>query len=225
MNAHGEILIKPCPKTGDGGNRLDFRIPDSDWFKLDLAQLLAGTHNEELCFSIVYLESVGDHPSSNASCTSLDKFSERIMLRRCRQRLEGQIQRISYAYAWILSRWFLTPLKIQDTYIIIKICPRQLPCGTQQSMSKILEKFWWMRTRWVCKERKDKILCVANNPEVGLQDFLCTHCYHGGQRGEAYLLKNLSESSSFQTQWRYDIFKHEFIMSIWLSEKGLDTFL
>ena len=157
MNAHGEILIKPCPKTADGRNRLDFRIPDSDWFKLDLAQLLAGTHNEELCFSIVYLESVGDHPSSSVSCTRLDKFSERIMLRRCRQRLEGQIQRISYAYAWILGRWSLTPLKIQDTYIIIKICPRQLPCGTQQSMSKIWEEFWWMRTRWVCKERKDKI--------------------------------------------------------------------
>ena len=30
--------------------------------------------------------------------------------------------------------------------------------------------------------------------------------------------------SSFQRQW-YDIFKHEFIMSIWLPEKGFDTFL
>ena len=89
--------------------------------------------------SIVYLESVGDHPRSNVSCTSLAKFSERIMLRRCRQRLGGQIQRISYAYAWILGRWFLTPLKIEDTYIINKICPRQLPCGTQQSMARI---FW-----------------------------------------------------------------------------------
>ena len=35
----------------------------------------------------------------------------------------------------------------------------------------------------MCKERKGKsILCVANNPEVGLQDFLYTRCYHGGQR-------------------------------------------
>ena len=186
MNAHGEILIKSCPKTADGGNRLDFRIPDSEWFKRDLAQLLAGTHNEELCFSIVYLESVGDHPSSNVSCTSLDKFSERIMLRRCRQRLEGQIQRISYAYAWILGRWFLTPLKIQDTYIIIKICRRQLPRGTQQKFER--SSGGWEHAECVKRGRTKSILCVANNPEVDLQDFLCTYCYHGGQRGEAYLL-------------------------------------
>ena len=157
----------------------------------------------------------------------LDKLSERIMLRRCGQRLEGQIQRISYAYAWILGRWFLTPLKIEDTYIINKICPRQLPCGTQQSMSRIFlrRSGGWEHAECVKRGRTKSILCVANNPEVGLQDFLCTHCYHGGQRGEAYLLKNLSESSSFQRQWRYDIFKHEFIISIWLSEKGLDTFI
>ena len=84
-----------------------------------------------------------------------------------------------------------------------------------------------MRPNTECVKRgtTKSILCVANNPEVGLQDFLCMHCYHEGQRGEAYLLKNLSESISFQRQWRYDIFKHEHIISIWLSEKGLDTFL
>ena len=48
INAHGEILIRPCPEIADAGNRLDFRIPDSDRFKLDLAQLLARTHNEIL---------------------------------------------------------------------------------------------------------------------------------------------------------------------------------
>ena len=52
MNAYGEILIKPCPEIADAGKRLDFRIPDNDRFKLDLAQLLAaaGTHNEKLRF-------------------------------------------------------------------------------------------------------------------------------------------------------------------------------
>ena len=129
-------------------------VTDSSWTLLNCWQ--EPTMRSSV-LSIVYLESVGDHPRSNVSCTSLAKFSERIMLRRCRQRLGGQIQRISYAYAWILGRWFLTPLKIEDTYIINKICPRQLPCGTQQSMSRICEQIWWMRTRWVCKERKDKI--------------------------------------------------------------------
>ena len=46
----------------------------------------------KLRFCIVYLESVGDHPSLNFGCTSLDKCSERIMLRRSRHWLEGQIQ-------------------------------------------------------------------------------------------------------------------------------------
>ena len=82
MNAHGEILLKPCPEIADAGNRLDFRIPTVTDSKLDFAQLLAGTHKEKLRFCIVYLESVGDHPSSNFSCTSSDKCSERIMLRR-----------------------------------------------------------------------------------------------------------------------------------------------
>ena len=50
MNAHGEILIKQCTEIADAGNRLDFKLPDSDRVKLDLAQLLAGTHNEKLRF-------------------------------------------------------------------------------------------------------------------------------------------------------------------------------
>ena len=50
MNAYGEILIKPRPEIADAGKRLDFRIPDNDQFTLDLAQLLAGTHNEKLRF-------------------------------------------------------------------------------------------------------------------------------------------------------------------------------
>jgi len=39
MNAHGEILIEPCPEIAGAGNRLDFRIPGNDRFELDLAQL------------------------------------------------------------------------------------------------------------------------------------------------------------------------------------------
>jgi len=88
MNAYGEILIKPCPEIADAGNRLDFKIPDSDRFKLDLAQLLEGTHNEKLRFVSFILRSVGDHTSSNVS---FDCF-ERIILKRCRQWLEEQIQ-------------------------------------------------------------------------------------------------------------------------------------
>ena len=56
MNAH-----QTCPEIADA----DFKILDSDCFKLYLAQPLAGTHKEKLRFCIVYLESVGDHPSLN----------------------------------------------------------------------------------------------------------------------------------------------------------------
>lgn len=45
-----------------------------------------------------------------------------------------------------------------------------------------------------------------------------------GREAKHIFLKKLSENSSFQRQW-HDIFKHEFIMSIWLPEKGFDTFL
>ena len=41
MNAHGEILLKPCPEIADAGNRLDFRIPtvtDSNWTLLNCWQ-------------------------------------------------------------------------------------------------------------------------------------------------------------------------------------------
>ena len=79
MNAYGEILIKPRPEIADAGKRLDFRIPDNDQFTLDLAQLLAGTHNEKLRF-VSFILNVG------FDC------SERIMLKRCRLWLEGQIQ-------------------------------------------------------------------------------------------------------------------------------------
>ena len=175
---------------------------------------------------VVYLESVGDHPRSNVSGTSLAKFSEHIMLRRCRQRLGGQIQRISYAYAWILGRWFLTRWRSKIHTLYIKSAPGSyLVEHNSLCLEFVRRSGGWEHAECVKRGRTKSILCVANNPEVGLQDFLCTHCYHGGQRGEAYLLKNLSESSSFQRQWRYDIFKHEFIISIWLSEKGLDTFL
>ena len=40
MTAHGEILIKPCLTIADARNRLNFRIPGNDRFKLDLARLL-----------------------------------------------------------------------------------------------------------------------------------------------------------------------------------------
>lgn len=45
-----------------------------------------------------------------------------------------------------------------------------------------------------------------------------------GRKAKHIFLKKLSENSSFQRQW-YDIFKHELIMSIWLPEKGFDTFV
>ena len=38
------------PEIADAGNRLNFKIPDSDRFKLDLAQLLEEAHNEKLRF-------------------------------------------------------------------------------------------------------------------------------------------------------------------------------
>ena len=53
--------------------------------------------------------------------------------------------------------WFSTTLKIRETYMLNKIGPRQLPCGTPQSISKLLEEFWLMRTRWEWQERKDEI--------------------------------------------------------------------
>ena len=109
-------------------------VTDSSWTLLNCWQEPTMRSSVFLSFILSRLVAIQVRTSA---VHFLDKFSERIMLRRCRQRLEGQIQRISYAYAWILGRWLLTPLKIQDTYIIIKICPRQLPCGTQQSMSKI----------------------------------------------------------------------------------------
>ena len=66
MNAH-----QTCPEIADA----DFKILDSDWFKLYLAQPLAGTHKEKLRFCIVYLESVGDHPSLNFCDTLLGRFA------------------------------------------------------------------------------------------------------------------------------------------------------
>ena len=41
MDAHGEILLKPCPEIADAGNRLDFRTPtvtDSNWTLLNCWQ-------------------------------------------------------------------------------------------------------------------------------------------------------------------------------------------
>ena len=52
---------------------------------------------------------------------------------------------------------------------------------------------------------------------------LCTVTMEGREAKHIFL-KKLSENSSFQRQW-YDIFKHEFVMSIWLPEKGFDAFL
>lgn len=52
---------------------------------------------------------------------------------------------------------------------------------------------------------------------------LCTVTMEGREAKHTFL-KKLSENSSFQRQW-YDIFKHEFIMPIWLPEKGFDIFL
>ena len=52
---------------------------------------------------------------------------------------------------------------------------------------------------------------------------LCTVTMEGREAKHIVLMK-LSENNSFQRQW-YDIFKNEFIMLIWLPEKGFDTFL
>ena len=83
-------------------------------------------------------------------------------------------------------------------------CIKRMTNTTQQSMSKILEEFWLMRTRWVCKERKGKIHSLR--------------CQQPRSRSPRFLVhallpwraENLSESSSFQRQWRFDIFKHQF---------------
>ena len=75
--------------------------------------------------------------------------------------LKDKYIEIQAAYAWILDGWFSTTLKIRETYMTNKICPRQLPRGTPQSISKLLEEFWLMRTRWGWQERKDEIHFVA----------------------------------------------------------------
>lgn len=72
MSAHGEILIKPYPEIAEAGNTVGLisespSVTDSSW-----------------TLRSCYLESVGDHPSSSESDTSLD-CSERIMLRGCLQ--------------------------------------------------------------------------------------------------------------------------------------------
>ena len=72
--------------------RLDFRIPavpDSSWTLLSCRW--EPLKENSVCFCVTYLESVGDHPGSNVSDTSF-RCSEPIMLRGCRQLLEGQIQ-------------------------------------------------------------------------------------------------------------------------------------
>ena len=93
-SARGKILIKPYPETADEGNTVGL-ISESPPCLIQAGPCSAVGGNllkrNSVCFCVTYLESVGDHPGSNVSDTSF-RCSEPIMLRGCRQLLEGQIQ-------------------------------------------------------------------------------------------------------------------------------------
>ena len=155
-SARGKILIKPYPEIADEGNTVGL-ISESPPCLIQAGPCSAVGGNllkrNSVCFCVTYLESVGDHPGSNVSDTSF-RCSEPIMLRGCRQLLEGKYSWISSAYEWILVRWFLTTLKIPATYMIDKIGPMQLPCRTPKSISKLLKEFWLTRTHRARQDRK-----------------------------------------------------------------------
>ena len=111
MSAHGEILIKPHPEIAEAGNTVGLisespSVTDSSW---TLLSCWREPLKRETLF--LYRESVGDHPSYSESDTSLDG-SKCIMLRGRRQiiGLNDKYSWISFAYVWILGKWFLTSL-------------------------------------------------------------------------------------------------------------------
>ena len=112
------------PQTADAGKRLDFRIPDSDWFKLDLAQLLEGTHNEKLRFVSFILSRLVTIRARKSASIALSASC----WKNVDNGLKNRNSWLSSAYPWILGKWFLT--KIPDANMINTVSPRQLPCGT-----------------------------------------------------------------------------------------------
>ena len=119
---------------------------------------------------------VGWWPSSNVRDTSFDCYKH-IMLRRCRQRLEGLIKLDTGIICIRMDTRQVVVDDVEDpswdSYVIIKIGPRLLRCGTPQSISKLLEEFWLMRTRWVRQERKDEVhfFALPTTPKSVSQDF------------------------------------------------------
>lgn len=164
-----ECLWRDCyqtmPQTADAGKRLDFRIPDSDWFKLDVAQLLEGTHNEKLRFVSFILSRLVTIRARKSASIALSASCWKDV----DNGLKNRNSWLSSAYPWILGKWFLT--KIPDANMINTIGPRQLPCGTvyiETFRAVLVDESILSATR---EKGPNPFLCVANNPEVSLRDF------------------------------------------------------
>lgn len=164
-----ECLWRDCyqtmPQTADAGKRLDFRIPDSDWFKLDVAQLLEGTHNEKLRFGSFILSRLVTIRARKSASIALSASCWKDV----DNGLKNRNSWLSSAYPWILGKWFLT--KIPDANMINTIGPRQLPCGTvyiATFRAVLVDESILSATR---EKGPNPFLCVANNPEVSLRDF------------------------------------------------------
>ena len=142
-----------------------FQIPDSDRFKLDLAQLLEGTHNEKLRFlSFILSRLVTIRARKSASIALSASCWKDVDIG-----LKNRNSWLSSAYPWILRKWFLT--KIPDANMINTIGPRQLPCGTvyiKTFRAVLVDESILSATR---EKGPNPFLCVANNPEVSLRDF------------------------------------------------------
>ena len=153
------------PQTADAGKRLDFRIPDSDWFKVDLAKLLEGTHNEKLRFVSFILSRLVTIRARKSASIALSASCWKDV----DNGLKNRNSWLSSAYPWILGKWFLT--KIPDANMINTIGPRQLPCGTvyiETFRAVLVDESILSATR---EKGPNPFLCVANNPEVSLRDF------------------------------------------------------
>ena len=144
---------------------LDFRIPDSDRFKLDVAQLLEGIHNEKLRFVSFIL--------SRLVTIRVRKSASIALSASCWKDVDNGLKNrnswLSSAYPWILGKWFLT--KIPNANMINTIGPRQLPCGTvyiETFRAVLVDESILSATR---EKGPNPFLCVANNPEVSLRDF------------------------------------------------------
>ena len=142
-----------------------FQIPDSDRFKLDLAQLLEGTHNEKLRFVSFILSRLVTIRARKSASIALSASCWKDV----DNGLKNRNSWLSSAYAWILGRWFLK--KIPDANMINTIGPRQLPCGTvyiETFRAVLVDESTLSATR---EKGPNPFLCVANNPEVSLRDF------------------------------------------------------